>query len=61
MKCPKCGSGMILRTASRGFNAGNKFYGCKKFPACRGTVDLKKKADKNKKKKVETNKKDKNS
>ena len=57
MKCPKCGSGMILRTASRGFNAGNKFYGCKKFPACRGTVDFKEKADKKKKEKVETTKK----
>jgi len=30
--CPKCGSKMILRTGRYG-----KFYGCSKFPYCRGT------------------------
>lgn len=34
--CPKCGAPMILRTASKGENKGNKFYGCSKFPQCRG-------------------------
>jgi superfamily I DNA/RNA helicase len=38
-KCPKCGSEMKLRTARRGPNAGNKFWGCSTFPRCRGTVD----------------------
>lgn len=34
--CPLCNSVMIVRTATRGANLGNKFWGCKKFPACRG-------------------------
>lgn len=34
--CPNCRSAMILRTAKRGSNAGNKFWGCTHFPACRG-------------------------
>lgn len=37
--CPKCGSAMVLRTAGRGRNAGRQFWGCSKFPRCRGTVD----------------------
>ena len=35
--CPKCGSPMVQRTAKAGANAGAKFWGCSKFPACRGT------------------------
>jgi very-short-patch-repair endonuclease/ribosomal protein S27AE len=30
--CPKCGSGMILRNGRYG-----RFYGCSRFPYCRGT------------------------
>ncbi len=30
--CPKCGSRMVLRNGRRG-----KFYGCSKFPYCKGT------------------------
>jgi len=37
IKCPLCNSDMILRTAKRGSNAGNQFYGCVRYPACRGT------------------------
>lgn len=37
-RCPKCGSEMILRTAKSGANAGNKFWGCSKYPNCRGMV-----------------------
>lgn len=33
--CPRCSSGMILRNGRRG-----KFYGCSRFPACRGTREL---------------------
>lgn len=33
--CPKCGSKLILRTAKKGTNMGNKFYGCTAFPKCR--------------------------
>lgn len=38
-KCPKCGSTMIIRIARRGSNTGNKFYGCSKYPHCKGTID----------------------
>ena len=34
--CPKCGTQMILRTAKSGKNAGNKFWGCRSYPKCRG-------------------------
>ncbi|MGY3887821.1 nuclease-related domain-containing protein [Aeromonas aquatica] len=36
--CPHCGSPMILRTASRGENKGNPFWGCRGYPTCRGIV-----------------------
>ncbi len=38
--CPKCGSSMVLRTAKRGSNAGNEFWGCEGYPQCRGIVSL---------------------
>lgn len=38
--CPDCGSEMQLRTARRGRNAGGQFYGCSRFPHCRGTLSL---------------------
>ncbi len=34
--CPKCGEPMVRRTAKRGKNAGAEFWGCPKFPKCRG-------------------------
>ena len=34
-KCPKCGKPMVLRTAKRGTNAGNQFWGCSTYPKCR--------------------------
>jgi restriction system protein len=36
--CPKCGSEMILRTAKKGTHAGEKFWGCSKFPECRAIL-----------------------
>lgn len=36
--CPKCGQVMILRTAKKGANAGNQFWGCSNYPACRAIV-----------------------
>jgi restriction system protein len=36
--CPKCGSPMVLREARKGPHAGKKFWGCSKFPVCRGAV-----------------------
>lgn len=40
MVCPKCGSALVLRTAKRGENAGNQFYGCSNFPKCRYIQNL---------------------
>ena len=33
--CPKCGNKLVLRTAKKGANAGNQFWGCSGFPKCR--------------------------
>ena len=38
--CPKCGSEMIRRVAKSGANAGNAFWGCARFPACRGIRNM---------------------
>lgn len=35
--CPQCGGAMLLRRARRGANAGKDFWGCSRYPACRGT------------------------
>ena len=37
LACPKCGSELVLRTAKKGVNKGNQFYGCSTFPNCRHT------------------------
>jgi ssDNA-binding Zn-finger/Zn-ribbon topoisomerase 1 len=34
-KCPKCGASMLLRRGKFG-----QFYGCSRFPRCRGTKNL---------------------
>ena len=38
--CPRCGGQLVLRTAKKGENAGNQFYGCSKFPKCRFIQNL---------------------
>jgi restriction system protein len=38
--CPICGSDMVLRTARKGTNPGQQFWGCSKYPQCRGTKPL---------------------
>jgi len=35
--CPVCAKLMVMRTAKRGSAVGNDFWGCRDFPACRGT------------------------
>jgi len=35
--CPVCQSAMVKRTAKRGANSGNAFWGCSQYPACKGT------------------------
>ncbi|KKO47717.1 endonuclease [Arsukibacterium sp. MJ3] len=37
IQCPVCNSDMVLRTAKKGPNAGNQFFGCSRYPSCRGT------------------------
>lgn len=39
--CPRCGRQLILRTATKGKNSGNKFYGCSNFPKCRYVENIK--------------------
>lgn len=34
-ECPKCGVPMVPRTAQRGENRGQSFYGCPNYPRCR--------------------------
>jgi YVTN family beta-propeller protein len=34
--CPICASAMKLRTARRGPDAGSKFWGCSRYPGCKG-------------------------
>lgn len=38
--CPRCGKPLVLRTARKGVNAGNQFYGCSGFPNCRYIQNL---------------------
>ncbi|WP_025856746.1 topoisomerase DNA-binding C4 zinc finger domain-containing protein [Pseudomonas sp. CHM02] len=35
--CPSCGASMVRRTARKGKHTGRQFWGCSKFPACKGT------------------------
>jgi len=35
--CPRCGNDLVIRTAKRGQNIGNQFYGCKSYPRCKHT------------------------
>ena len=38
--CPVCQSAMVRRTARRGGNSGRAFWGCSRYPQCRGTRDI---------------------
>jgi restriction system protein len=40
LACPICNSVMIKRTAKRGATTGSQFWGCSKYPNCRGTIPL---------------------
>ena len=40
MICPLCGKQLVLRTAKRGSNAGNQFYGCSGYPNCKFIKNL---------------------
>jgi four helix bundle suffix protein len=38
--CPACGSLMALRTAKSGKPPGSQFWGCTKYPDCKGTAKI---------------------
>lgn len=38
VSCPKCSLPMVRRTAKKGANAGQEFWGCLDYPRCRGTA-----------------------
>ena len=40
LKCPKCGAPMVKRMATKGANAGREFFGCSRYPKCRGIVSI---------------------
>lgn len=37
--CPKCAGLMVLRETKKGQNVGKKFWGCSKYPQCRGIMN----------------------
>jgi four helix bundle suffix protein len=39
-QCPKCGSLMALRTAKAGKTPGSQFWGCTRYPECKGLVPI---------------------
>jgi restriction system protein len=38
--CPRCNTQMVLRTAKKGANAGGQFWGCPRYPECKGIVNV---------------------
>lgn len=40
LSCPKCGGSMVMRETKKGQNIGKKFWGCEKFPQCRGIISV---------------------
>lgn len=40
IRCPKCGSEMIIRPIKKGPNVGRKFYVCIYYPECKGKAAM---------------------
>ncbi len=38
--CPNCGAKMVLRTAQKGKNIGEKFWGCPNYPQCKTFIKI---------------------
>jgi len=38
--CPRCGSAMVLRVAKQGANKGGQFWGCSRYPHCKGILNV---------------------
>ncbi len=39
-ECPVCGQPMIVRTARQGKRSGSQFWGCSRYPECRGSREF---------------------
>ncbi|MDQ0679673.1 ATP-dependent helicase HepA [Arthrobacter pascens] len=39
-RCPLCGGPLTLRTARYGSNAGYEFWGCTRYPNCKGSLNI---------------------
>lgn len=39
-RCPSCHSSMLIKTARRGSHAGDRFWGCSRYPQCEGLVPI---------------------
>ena len=39
-ECPQCGGEMVQRTAKKGPTAGAAFWGCSRYPNCRGSASI---------------------
>lgn len=39
-ECPKCGNEMVMRTAKKGNNQGEQFWGCSRYPKCNGIIKI---------------------
>jgi hypothetical protein len=37
VRCPRCSAPMVRRLAQKGVHAGKSFWGCSRFPRCKGT------------------------
>ena len=40
LNCPICNGYLVLRTATKGKNAGSQFYGCSNYPKCKYTKNV---------------------
>lgn len=40
VRCPRCGSATVVRTAKRGPNTGSQFHVCSRYPECKGKLPL---------------------
>lgn len=40
IRCPKCGSETVVRTAKKGSKAGYRFHVCINYPECKGKVPI---------------------
>lgn len=43
-ECPRCKKAMVKRSAKKGKNIGNEFWGCSDFPKCKGVIKIDKSA-----------------